>query len=91
MLFEQAIDQWSGFSKTDYLTACKVDNIHQFICYIRDGLMIKKNEKEYRVEIGKEQTNYLVLDRAERLRTMPPTILPSLLRLAELVNMCFMM
>jgi origin recognition complex subunit 5 len=53
--------------------------------------MINKNEKEYRVEIGKEQTNYLVLDRAERLRTMPPTILPSLLRLAELVNMCFVM
>ena len=33
-----------------------------------------------------EETVYLVLDRAERLRNQEPTLLPALLRLAELVS-----
>ncbi|KAG0174200.1 Origin recognition complex subunit 5 [Apophysomyces sp. BC1021] len=88
MLFEHTVNQWCNWTpsfENQYTGVCKIDNIHQFVKVIQDGVVI--NNKK--CLLGKE-TRYMILDRAERLRDMPSTILPVLLRLSEVSrrNVC---
>ncbi|KAG2209209.1 hypothetical protein INT47_005501 [Mucor saturninus] len=78
LLFEHAMDQLIQRQpefKNNYTRSRKIDNVQQFVKCIRETF--QKDPK----------TKYLILDRAERLRDMPGTILPVLLRLSELTDM----
>ncbi|GAA5812658.1 hypothetical protein MFLAVUS_006115 [Mucor flavus] len=81
LLFEHAFNQLIHHQpsfRNGYTSKRKIDNIQQFVKAIRETF------------IPGSQTRYLILDRAERLRDMPGTILPVLLRLSELTgsNIC---
>jgi origin recognition complex subunit 5 len=77
LLFEHAMDQLihhePGY-KNGYTSSRKILDVQQFVKCIRETFS------------GDIETKYLILDRAERLRDMPGTILPVLLRLSELVS-----
>ncbi|KAI8146558.1 origin recognition complex subunit 5 C-terminus-domain-containing protein [Fennellomyces sp. T-0311] len=90
MIFEHALNQWCHWTpsvENRFTGVCRVDNVHQFVKNIQDGVAVSDTKV---VHIGKEETQYLVLDRAERLRDMGSTLLPVLLRLAEMTgrNIC---
>lgn len=81
LLFEHAFDELVRHQptyKNGFKTSQKIDTIQQFVKCIRQTF-----EKD-------KETKYLILDRAERLRDMPGTVLPVLLRLSELTsaNIC---
>lgn len=80
LLFEHAMDQLihhkPGY-KNGYTSSRKINDVQQFVKCIRETFHQHKDNME---------TKYLILDRAERLRGMPGTLLPVLLRLSELVS-----
>ncbi|KAF7726968.1 Origin recognition complex subunit 5 [Apophysomyces ossiformis] len=106
ILFEHTLDQWCNWTpshENQYTSVCKVDNIHHFVKVLQDGVVINNksclagNETRYMVRPVPEQFPELIkklaiqiLDRAERLRDMPSTMLPVLLRLSEISqrNIC---
>ncbi|KAI8328325.1 origin recognition complex subunit 5 C-terminus-domain-containing protein [Chlamydoabsidia padenii] len=86
MIFERALNQWCGWTPSvdnAFTNVCKTDSIHQFVKIIQEGVTLNNNDK---INLGERETIYLVLDCAERLRDMPPSILPVLLRLSELTH-----
>ncbi|KAI9248261.1 origin recognition complex subunit 5 C-terminus-domain-containing protein [Phascolomyces articulosus] len=90
MIFEHALNQWCHWIpsvENQFTGVCRVDNVHQFVKTIQEGVVIQENKV---VQFGSDETHYLVLDRAERLRDMGPTLLPVLLRLSEMTgrNIC---
>ncbi|KAI7849589.1 origin recognition complex subunit 5-like protein [Circinella umbellata] len=90
MIFEHALNQWCHWvpSVENHFTAvCRIDNVHQFVKIIQEGVMLQEDKV---VQIGMDETHYLILDRAERLRDMGPNLLPVLLRLSEMTgrNIC---
>ncbi|KAI8988064.1 origin recognition complex subunit 5 C-terminus-domain-containing protein [Mycotypha africana] len=77
LLFEHAFNQISSYKPTHangYTCSRRLDNIQQFVRAIKEIVPLDS------------ATKYLILDKAERLRDMPPTILPSLLRLSEITE-----
>ncbi|ORX56726.1 hypothetical protein DM01DRAFT_1382179 [Hesseltinella vesiculosa] len=93
MIFERALNAWCNWTPSfsnQYNNVCRVDSIHRFVKIIHRGVDVKKVGRTVAYPIGKRSTHYLVLDRAERLRDMAPSLLPSLLRLSELSqrNVC---
>ncbi|KAI9025999.1 origin recognition complex subunit 5 C-terminus-domain-containing protein [Phycomyces nitens] len=89
MLFEHTLNQWCDWTpawENKFMNVCKADTALQFVKAIQDGVMVDSKM----TELGVESTLYLILDRAERLRDMPPTLLPVLLRLSEMTqrNVC---
>ncbi|KAI8071556.1 origin recognition complex subunit 5 C-terminus-domain-containing protein [Gongronella butleri] len=92
-IFERALNQWCNWTPSvdnDFHNVCKAENIHQFVNIIQQGVTVTRNDTSHHVALGKKDTIYLVLDRAERLRDMTAPLLPSLLRLSELTqrNVC---
>lgn len=88
MLFEHALNQWCGWvpsRQNQFKTVCRVDNIHQFVKVIQDGVEIGQDTT---IRLGDDETRYLILDKAERLRDMGANLLPVLVRLSELVSIC---
>ncbi|KAI9494954.1 origin recognition complex subunit 5 C-terminus-domain-containing protein [Zychaea mexicana] len=91
MIFEHALNQWCHWTpsvENRFTGICRIQNVHQFVKAVEEGVAVDDNNTV--VQFGKEETHYLVLDRAERLRDMGPTLLPVLLRLSELTgrNIC---
>ncbi|KAL0080651.1 origin recognition complex subunit 5 C-terminus-domain-containing protein [Phycomyces blakesleeanus] len=89
MLFEHALNQWCDWTpawENKFMNVCKADTALQFVKAIQEGVMVGNKKRQ----LGIDSTLYLVLDRAERLRDMPPTLLPVLLRLSEMTqrNIC---
>ncbi|KAI8393755.1 origin recognition complex subunit 5 C-terminus-domain-containing protein [Radiomyces spectabilis] len=86
MVFEHAMNQWCDWTPSwnnQFTGVCRIDSIHQFVQVIQEGHMYKDQDDQ-------QETRYLILDRAERLRDMSSTVLPALLRLSELArrNIC---
>ncbi|KAI9483768.1 MAG: origin recognition complex [Benjaminiella poitrasii] len=83
LLFEHSLDDLIKHKPTfsnGYTSSRKIDNVQQFVKAIREHLSPESTAK----------TRYLILDKAEKIRDMPGTILPVLLRLSELTerNVC---
>ncbi|KAI8080055.1 origin recognition complex [Halteromyces radiatus] len=99
MIFERALNQWCGWTPgidNQFSNICKAESIHQFVKIIQQGVTVPTNSgkaNDDRIQLGQKETIYLVLDRAERLRDMPPSILPVLLRLSEITqrNVCVLL
>lgn len=86
MLFEHALNQWCGWipsRQNQFKTICRADNVHQFVRVIQDGVEIDEDTK---IRLGDDETRYLILDKAERLRDMGANLLPVLVRLSELAS-----
>ncbi|KAI8990224.1 origin recognition complex, subunit 5 [Pilobolus umbonatus] len=83
LLFERVMNQWTGWSvgeDNNYSSVCRVNHLQQFVHCIQEGVPGITDG------IGKSESYYLILDRAERLRNMPSNILPAFLRLSELTG-----
>ncbi|KAI7904142.1 origin recognition complex, subunit 5 [Cokeromyces recurvatus] len=81
LLFEHSLDRLIKHKPTftnGYTTSRKIDNVQQFVKAVQENVS------------AITRTKYLILDKAERIRDMPGTILPVLLRLSELTerNIC---
>ncbi|KAI9311121.1 origin recognition complex subunit 5 C-terminus-domain-containing protein [Dichotomocladium elegans] len=90
MIFEHTLNQWCSWTpsfENQFTGVRRVDNIHQFIKIIQEGVTLNE---ETSIRLGESETRYLVLDHAERVRDMGSTLLYSLLRLAEMTerNIC---
>ncbi|CAO3588911.1 unnamed protein product [Absidia cylindrospora] len=93
MIFERALNEWCGWTPcvdNAFSNICKTDSIHQFVKIIQQGVSVPGHDDNAKIHLGDRETIYLVLDCAERLRDMPSSNLPVLLRLSELTrkNVC---
>ncbi|KAI7872770.1 origin recognition complex subunit 5 C-terminus-domain-containing protein [Spinellus fusiger] len=92
MLFEHALNQWCGWTpcwENQCTNVHKADTVLQFIKAIQQGVTANGTH----IPLGVDSTLYLILDKAERLRDMPPSLLPVLLRLSEMTqrNVCVLL
>lgn len=82
LIFEHVLYQLQDSDKEDDLTASpKCDNMTDFLRHLKHNLLSKDLANE---------TFYIVLDKAERLRDIEANMLPAFLRLQELtqLNIC---
>ncbi|RUS29679.1 origin recognition complex subunit 5 C-terminus-domain-containing protein [Jimgerdemannia flammicorona] len=84
LVFEHTLNQLTGTVPSHangYRGFAKCDSLADFV--VKLGEVCEMGE-------GANETRYLILDRAERLRDMSPTLIPVLLRLRELTgkNVC---
>ncbi|KAG2173143.1 hypothetical protein INT43_004516 [Umbelopsis isabellina] len=90
MIFEHAVNEWCNWVpswENQFRSIARIDSLNDFLCVLKEGVPINEQATE---TIGDNETRYLVLDRAERLRDVASTILPVLLRLSEVShrNIC---
>ncbi|KAJ2805082.1 hypothetical protein H4R20_002236, partial [Coemansia guatemalensis] len=76
LLFERVLNSWAGHVpsvENRFANYARCDNLVDFVNCVRDLLHGKQ-----------EETHYIIIDQAERLRDRGPMLLTSLLRLSEL-------
>ncbi|KAJ2235399.1 hypothetical protein H4R99_002601 [Coemansia sp. RSA 1722] len=77
LLFERALNAWTGHvpsAENKYGNYARSDNLVDFVNTVREVLS------------DREETHYLVIDQAERLRDRGPMLLTSLMRMSELTG-----
>ena len=63
MIFEHALNQWCHWMpsvENQFTGVCRVDNVHQFVKTIQDGVNLQEDKV---VQIGTDETHYLVTNK----------------------------
>ncbi|KAJ2689121.1 hypothetical protein GGH99_002889 [Coemansia sp. RSA 1285] len=83
LLFERTLNSWAGHKPSPsnrYANYARCENLVDFVNCIRDLLVVADGGRRA------NDTHYMVIDQAERLRDRGPMLLTSLLRLSELTG-----